>query len=1007
VTFANDVVTRSASTKRQLDSGTNSGIGSIKIPTQVKPDPAVTAHGVQSGIGSDSIIHARYGHICKRLLRELRATLESDSATTHLLDDAIKHMGEHSCDACNVSKMHKLPFSGKYNLHIKAPNDKADGDVIGPFWCVSVQQNGNVIHVKKYISVITDVFSRRVNIRIIDSKSQVSQHVLDYSHSSERETGNKLKCFHCDNAKEYNYAVMLLTNRGVKCTRTPAYTSERNPIAEKKNRTLEEMMRTFMSRAHLPRKIFWQFAMEAAAYVHNRVTVVKGSGKTQHELFTGLEPHLSELRVFGCNAVVLIDAKDSKRGSKIEDRGQQGIFVGYDGIRDCYKILLKDGTVKSSVHVIFDEYKFTTDREHWNKQAESADELHSIDDGDDDDSDDDDIDMSPDAVDTKTMNKIALLEDKGAIDRSSQFASNPRRSNRVRTYTKQTGLNLDDFGTVSLNAGIQSKIITPLPNTVIYARDVTIPKSRKEAIKSPYWAYFKAAEESEMQSFKDHGVYTVVDNPGNVNVVGSRFVYDVKTEGDRVVRFKARLVAQGFSQIYGRDYTETFSGTVKSRSIRITMGLVAMKNYVLETMDVGTAYLNADLHETIYMTQPTGYESGGPNKVWLLKKAVYGLRQAGREWNVDLNGFIVNQLGFTRLISDPCMYFKISKKGNIILLSTYVDDIPSAYSPDDINEWNDIKIQFDAKYKIKFLGESGWLLNMRITRVKDKQQIYLDQESYVNEILEQFKMDQCAPVSTPSAKTRMSLLDCPTTDSQKELMMKIPYRGAVGSLMYLSNSTRPDIAFAVRTAAQFCNNPGMIHWQAVKQIFRYLRGTANYGLKYQGSPTSGTSNEFTLIGYADADWAGCLDTRKSTTGGVITMGHNNNVVDWLCNKQKTQALSSCEAEYMATGATLQSMMAVQSCLQELGLRGTGETMVLKIRNDNQSAIAICKNDVLHNRVRHIDIRHHFIRDHVNNKTVELQWIPTRDQIADILTKPLQGAAFQRCRDVIVYPVPLI
>jgi hypothetical protein len=253
-------------------------------------------------------------------------------------------------------------------------------------------------------------------------------------------------------------------------------------------------------------------------------------------------------------------------------------------------------------------------------------------------------------------------------------------------------------------------------------------------------------------------------------------------------------------------------------------------------------------------------------------------------------------------------------------------------------------------------------------------------------------------------------------------MKGVPYRRLVGLLMYLANTTRPDILHAVRAAAEFAHNPGEIHWRAVKRILRYLRGTAHYGLVFGNTAaytadnvsvdtTIGVRDTYEISSYADADWGGCKDSRKSTTGCIIMVG--GSVVDWTCKKQPTVALSSCEAEYMANGAAVQSMIAVRSLLEELGLRGSAAehssagSMSMKLKNDNQSAIAICKNDVLHNRVRHIDIKHHFIRDEVQKGTVELTWVKTQEQVADILTKALVGATYEKFRDMIVFPVGIL
>jgi hypothetical protein len=339
-----------------------------------------------------------------------------------------------------------------------------------------------------------------------------------------------------------------------------------------------------------------------------------------------------------------------------------------------------------------------------------------------------------------------------------------------------------------------------------------------------------------------------------------------------------------------------------------------------------------------------------------------------------------------------------------MILSTYVDDIPSSYHPDDVDEWNGIKEKFSQSYKIKFLGEAETLLNMRITRDKENNKICLDQSVYVDTILEEFD-NNFTPVSSPSPSEKLSKLDCPTTDAGKLAMKKFPYRRLVGLLMYLSNTTRPDIAYAIRNAAQFMENPGHIHWNALLTIVKYLKGTKNFGLMFHGDDTGSKENKygdrFPIVGYADADWGG-NENRKSTTGGVITLG--GNVVDWLCNKQQTAALSSCEAEYIATGAVVQSMLWIDSLLQEMGLKTTVEEMPLCVHNDNQSAIAISKNDVLHHRLRHIDIKHHFVRDLIENKKLVIQWIPTADQVADILTKSMKGQVFSKFRDRIIHQI---
>jgi hypothetical protein len=300
---------------------------------------------------------------------------------------------------------------------------------------------------------------------------------------------------------------------------------------------------------------------------------------------------------------------------------------------------------------------------------------------------------------------------------------------------------------------------------------------------------------------------------------------------------------------------------------------------------------------------------------------------------------------------------------------------------------------FLKRFKISFLGEADWLLNMRITRDRKKKLIFLDQQAYVENLLEELQMDDCKVVPHPGAQDPISKRDCPSTREQQEKMRNIPYRHVVGSLMYLTHTSRPDINHAVHRVAQFSQNPGPSHWRAVKQILRYLAGTTNLGLLFDGRNSQTSSSSSTshsdlslpsLTAFADANWAGCTDTRRSTTGWILRLG-NGCIIDWNCKLQHTVALSSCEAEYMAMVAAIQAIIWTQKLLKELNLPPQSihcssvtpiGTSTALLYGDNKSAIAMSKNDVDHSRSKHIDIRYHFIRDEISSGRVVLKWIPS-------------------------------
>ena len=237
-------------------------------------------------------------------------------------------------------------------------------------------------------------------------------------------------------------------------------------------------------------------------------------------------------------------------------------------------------------------------------------------------------------------------------------------------------------------------------------------------------------------------------------------------------------------------------------------------------------------------------------------------------------------------------------------------------------------------------------------------------------------------------------------------MAAVPYRTVVGALNYLAHSTRPDIAHAVQRVSQYSQDPGAKHWAAVKQILRYLAGTRALGLRFAAGGASATALSQPLVSYVDASHASCTDTMRSTTGWVLGLG-DGNWIDWSTRKQSVVALSSCEAEYMALATAAQGVLWARQFLAEIAavaqvpLSSRPSTLVML--GDNKSAIAMAVNNSAHQSSRHIRLRYHFIREQVEDGRLKLQWVPTGQQLADVLTKPLHGQAFRQWRDKLVAP----
>jgi len=345
------------------------------------------------------------------------------------------------------------------------------------------------------------------------------------------------------------------------------------------------------------------------------------------------------------------------------------------------------------------------------------------------------------------------------------------------------------------------------------------------------------------------------------------------------------------------------------------------------------------------MQQPEGFAmQGKENQVCKLKKSLYGLKQAPRQWYKKFDNFMCST-GYTRCQADHCCYVKHFDNSYIILL-LYVDDMLIAGS--SIEEIDKLKQQLSKQFEMKDLGAAKQILGMRIIRDKDKGILKLSQTEYVKKVISRFSMDNAKPVSTPLGNHfKLSKDQSPQIELECGYMDKIPYASAIGSLMYAMVYTRLDIAHAVGVVSRYMSNPGKQHWEAVKWIMRYLKGSSETCLTF-------TAGGLKLEGFVDADLAGDVDSRKSTTGYVYTLG--GTVVSWSSTLQKIVALSTTEAEYVAVSESAKEIVWLQSFLKELGkMNGKGT-----LYSDSQSAIFLAKNPAFHYRTKHIQIKYHFI-----------------------------------------------
>jgi hypothetical protein len=408
------------------------------------------------------------------------------------------------------------------------------------------------------------------------------------------------------------------------------------------------------------------------------------------------------------------------------------------------------------------------------------------------------------------------------------------------------------------------------------------------------------------------------------------------------------------------------------------MALAALHDWEIEALDVKTAYLFGELEEEIYMIQPEGFVvKGQEKKVCQLMKSLYSLKQSALQWNKALHKSLL-EMGFRRCKADPGTYYKIIGE-EIITLLIYVDD--ALFMGSNKAQVLAHKTQFMKRWESRDLGQAKEYLGMRIIRDRKKRTISLDQTRYAEKVVKRFGQENCKPVSVP-LPTRYNPRPH-STQNQSNATLRSRYQSVIGSLLYIMLGTRPDIAFAVIKMSQFSSNPTEEHLQKALYIVRYLSSSPDLCIMY-----SGTGNHNGLCAYSDTDWAGDVETSRSTTGYAIFLG--NGIVLWLSRRQRRVTLSSTEAEYCGMTETAKQLRWIHNIYEELCFK----LGPLPLCVDNQGAIFLASNPAQEGRTKHVRITEHFIREAVEFGEIQLYYVPTDQQFADIFTKNLDKQKFE-------------
>ncbi|GJR61448.1 putative ribonuclease H-like domain-containing protein [Tanacetum coccineum] len=789
----------------------------------------------------------------------------------------------HLCSACQLGKSKKFSHKPKFEKTNIEVLHTLHMDLCGPMRVQSI--NG-----KKYILVIVDDYSRFTWVKFLRSKDETPEFVINF----------------------------------LKQIQSVLRTPQQNGIVERRNRTLMEAAHTMLIFSKAP-MFLWAEAVATACYTLNQSLIHTHHNKTPYELVHDKKHDLTFLRVF-CAMCYLIN--DSEDLGKFQAKADIGIFVGYAPSRKGYRIYNKrTRRLMETIHVTFDEMHQTmapvrmssgpepiimtpgqlksglapTDKElemlfqpmfdeyfeqsRVNEPVPSATAVNAQ-------------VVPPGIAEEPTLEDSPITHDAlhplfnpvtgepGSAQSSSRNVNSAEPNqvtqppDHLRRWTKDHPLD-NIVGNPSRPVSTRKQLASDALWCCFHTELSKVePKNFKMAVIEDCW--FQAMQD-EIHEFDRLEVWELVPRPIYVMVIALKWIYKVKLDeyGD-VLKNKARLVAKGYRQEEGIDFEESFAPVARIEAIRIFIANAATKNMIIYQMDVKTAFLNGDLQEEVFVSQPEGFEDqDNPTHVYRLKKALYGLKQAPKAWYDTLSKFLLANNFF---------------KGA-------VDPTPRG--------------------------------------------IFINQAKYALETLKKYGMDLSDPVDTPMVdrlKLDEDLMGIPVDQTR--------FRGMVGSLMYLTASI-PDLVFAVCMCARYQAKPTKKHFEAIKRIFWYLKGTKNMGLWYS------KDNAMSLIAYADADHAGCQDSRR-------------------------------KAEYIAMFGCCAQILWMRSQLKDYGF----DFNKIPLYCDNKSAIALCCNNVQHSRSKHIDIRHHFIREQVENRVVELYFVETNYQLADILTKALPRERFE-------------
>lgn len=845
-----------------------------------------------------------------------------------------------NCEICLQGKMSRIKFPQKSENRAKVLLQLVHSDVCGPMQTQSPSG-------KRYVLTFIDDFSKFATVYLLKEKSEVLSCFKEFVEICKTMFNCKPKFIRTDNGGEYvnKQLIEYLKQQGIQQQKTAPYTPQQNGVAERKNRTLIEMARCMILESKLEYR-FWAEAVSMANFVQNRLPA-KNIDKTPFEYWYGTKPSIGQFKRFGSKCYVFTP---KERRRKLDAKAIAAVMVGYDLSSKAYRCYVPT----TNKVVISRDVKFITKDSEWSIESDEQEiTIQSAEDESNDDKTDDEDDNISFA---DAMENISIEE---RDDTNDVEITSIRRSERS-------------------NKGVPPERLIDEMHANIAVTKLIEPKSYNEAILSNQKEQWISAMNDEMQSLNDNCTYELVKLPENRQAIGCKWVYKIKTDASgEIQQFKARLVAQGFSQKFGIDYDQIFAPVVRQATFRVLLAMATKRSMKIIHLDAKSAFLNGILNETIYMKQPPGYVvDEKEDHVCLLRRSLYGLKQSARVWNQAIHRVLIEEK-CVQSQNDPCLYMR-NVKGKCCYILIYVDDLLVA------SEHQELLIECERilsnKFKMKNLGEVRNYLGMQV----DKDLLgnfTINQSAYISSIIAEFGLTNAkisnVPIEVSYGKGGNSEV---LTNNEK-------YRQLIGSLLYISVNTRPDISASVSILAQKVSQPNQEDWNEAKRILKYLKGTLKDSLSL-----GNIKSENTLIGYADANWAESRIDRKSNSGYIFHL--YDGTISWSCKRQTCVALSSTEAEFVALSEACKEAIWIRRLLMDFDLTLSEPTTIFE---DNQSCLKLIKEERLSGKSKHIDTKFHFVKDYVEKGLVKCVYCPTDEMIADLLTKPLSGQRIGRLR----------